>query len=94
MQLAGAVPTVTDRVIQQAIAQVLGPIFDPGFSDSSFGFRPGRSAHGAVRQVQGFIGEGFRTAADLDLAKFSATAPALLYLLHPCSRSTGSSTTS
>jgi len=88
------IPTVTDRVIQQAIAQVLGPIFDPGFSDSSFGFRPGRTAHGAVRQVQGFIGEGFRTAVDLDLAKFSATAPALLYLLHPCSRSTRSSTTS
>jgi len=57
-------------VIQQAIAQVLGPIFDPDFSDSSFGFRPGRSAHGALRQVQQFIDEGYRIAVDLDLAKF------------------------
>jgi RNA-directed DNA polymerase len=46
------IPTVTDRVIQQAIAQVLTPIFDPEFSASSFGFRPGRNAHQAVRQVQ------------------------------------------
>jgi RNA-directed DNA polymerase len=64
------IPCVVDRVIQQAIAQVLGPVFDPGFSDSSFGFRPGRSAHGALRRVQGFIGEGYRIAVDLDLAKF------------------------
>jgi len=64
------IPCVVDRVIQQAMAQVLGPIFDPGFSESSFGFRPGRSAHGAVRQVQRFIGEGYRIAVDLDLAKF------------------------
>ena len=64
------IPTVVDRVIQQAIAQVLGPIFDPGFSDASFGFRPGRSAHGALRQVQTYIGEGYRIAVDLDLAKF------------------------
>ena len=64
------IPCIVDRVIQQAIAQVLGPIFDPGFSDSSFGFRPGRSAHGALRRVQGFIGEGYRVAVDLDLAKF------------------------
>jgi RNA-directed DNA polymerase len=64
------IPSVVDRVIQQAIAQVLGPLFDPGFSESSFGFRPGRSAHGALRQVQRFIGEGDRIAVDLDLAKF------------------------
>ena len=64
------IPCILDRVIQQAIAQVLGPIFDPGFSDSSFGFRPGRSAHGAIRQVQRFIGDGYRVAVDLDLAKF------------------------
>lgn len=64
------IPTVVDRVIQQAIAQVMGPLFDPGFSESSFGFRPGRSAHGALRQVQRFIGEGYRIAVDLDLAKF------------------------
>jgi len=64
------IPTVTDRVIQQAIAQVLTPVFDPGFSESSFGFRPGRSAHGALRQVQHHIRDGYRVAVDLDLEKF------------------------
>lgn len=64
------IPTVVDRVIQQAIAQVLTPIFDPDFSESSFGFRLGRSAHGALRQVQRHIGEGYRIVVDLDLAKF------------------------
>jgi RNA-directed DNA polymerase len=46
------IPTVTDRLIQQALLQVLQPIIDPTFSDFSYGFRPGRSAHGAVRQAQ------------------------------------------
>ncbi len=64
------IPSVVDRVIQQAIGQVLTPIFDPEFSESSFGFRPGRSAHGAVRQVQRHIGAGYRIAVDLDLEKF------------------------
>jgi len=64
------IPTVLDRVIQQAIAQVLTPLFDPAFSESSFGFRPGRSAHGALRQVQRHIGAGYRVAVDLDLEKF------------------------
>jgi len=64
------IPTVLDRFIQQAIAQVMGPLFDPGFSDSSHGFRLERSAHGALRQVQRHIGEGYRIAVDLDLAKF------------------------
>ena len=64
------IPTVVDRVIQQAIAQVLTPIFDPEFSESSFGFRPRRSAHGALRQVQAHIKAGYRIAVDLDLAKF------------------------
>jgi RNA-directed DNA polymerase len=64
------IPTVVDRVIQQAIAQVLGPIFDPRFSASSFGFRPGRSAHQAVRQIQGYIKMSYKVAVDLDLAKF------------------------
>lgn len=64
------IPTVTDRLITQAIAQVLNPIFDPGFSESSFGFRPGRAAHGALRQVQRHLGEGYRIAVDLDLEKF------------------------
>lgn len=64
------IPTVLDRVISQAIAQVLTPLFDPDFSGSSFGFRPGRSAHGALRQVQRHIGAGYRIAVDLDLEKF------------------------
>ena len=64
------IPTVLDRVIQQAVTQVPGPIFDPGFSESSCGFRPGRSAHDGVRRVQQFIKEGYKVAVDLDLAKF------------------------
>ena len=64
------IPNVVDRVIQQAIAQVMTPIFDPGFSESSFGFRPKRSAHGAVKQVQAYIEAGYRIAVDPDLAKF------------------------
>jgi len=64
------IPTVVDRVIQQAIAQVVGPLFDPEFSASSFGLRPGRSAHQAVKQIQSYIQAGFKVAVDLDLAKF------------------------
>lgn len=64
------IPSVNDRVIQQAIAQVLNPIIDPSFSASSHGFRPGRNAHGAVRQVKGFIEAGYKVAVDVDLSKF------------------------
>ena len=64
------IPTVVDRVIQQALAQVLGPLFDPDFSVSSFGFRPNRSAHHAVKQIQSYIKTGYRVAVDMDLAKF------------------------
>ena len=64
------VPTVNDRVIQQAIAQVLNPLIDPTFSEASHGFRPGRNAHGPVRQIKGFIEEGYRIAVDVDLSKF------------------------
>ena len=67
------IPTVVDRVIQQAMAQVLVPIFDPGFSEQSYGFRPRRSAHDAVKQVRAYIGEGYRFAVDVDLAKFFDT---------------------
>jgi len=52
------IPTLLDRLIQQAIAQVLSPIFDPEFSDYSYGFRPGRSAHNAVYQVRDYIRKG------------------------------------
>jgi RNA-directed DNA polymerase len=64
------IPNVIDRVFQQAILQVLTPIFDPGFSESSFGFRPGRSAHGAAKQVQAHIRAGYRHCVDMDLSKF------------------------
>src|SRR5690606_19210435 len=67
------IPTVIDRVIQQAIAQVLTPMYEPQFSDSSYGFRPRRSAHGALRKCQEYITEGYTNAVDLDLEKFFDT---------------------
>lgn len=67
------IPAVLDRLIQQAIAQVLLPIFDPHFSEASFGFRPGRSAHGAVYRVRDCIRQGYRVAVDANLSKFFDT---------------------
>jgi RNA-directed DNA polymerase len=67
------IPTVVDRVIQQAISQVLTPVFDPHFSEHSFGFRPNRSAHQAVRKVEKDLREGYRYAVDIDLEKFFDT---------------------
>ena len=67
------IPTVLDRLIQQAIYQVLMPIFDPDFSDHSYGFRPGRSAHDAVYQIREYIQEGYRVAVDMDLSTFFDT---------------------
>jgi RNA-directed DNA polymerase len=67
------IPTVLDRMIQQAIAQVLMPMFDPHFSESSYGFRPRRSAHGAIRQVKKLFRSGYRFAVDADLSKFFDT---------------------
>ena len=64
------VPTVVDRLIQQALHQVLQPLFEPTFSEGSYGFRPGRGAHQAVRQAQAYIREGKRWVVDLDLEKF------------------------
>jgi RNA-directed DNA polymerase len=64
------VPTVLDRLIQQALLQVLTSIFDPHFSDRSFGFRPGRSAHQAVRVAQEAIASGYSWVVDLDLKAF------------------------
>ncbi|MGB6042011.1 MAG: group II intron reverse transcriptase/maturase [Pirellulales bacterium] len=64
------IPNVIDRLIQQAIVQVLTPLFDPHFSESSYGFRPQRSAHGAAQQVQRTIRRGYRYAVDMDLSKF------------------------
>ncbi len=67
------IPTVLDRLIQQAISQVLTQIFDPGFSEFSYGFRPGKSAHQAVYQLQKYVKEGYRVAVDTDLSKFFDT---------------------
>ena len=64
------IPTVVDRLIQQALHQVMSPIFDPSFSESSYGFRPGRSAHNAVKQAREYVREGRRWVVDLDLEKF------------------------
>jgi len=64
------VPTCLDRLIQQAVAQVLTPIFDPFFSGSSFGFRPGRSAHQAVRVARRCIQDGLEWVVDIDLDRF------------------------
>jgi RNA-directed DNA polymerase len=64
------IPNVLDRLIQQALLQKLEPIFDPLFSGSSFGFRPGRSAHDALRQGRGFVREDRVFVVDLDLEKF------------------------
>jgi RNA-directed DNA polymerase len=64
------IPTVLDRLIQQAMLQVLSPIFDPTFSDGSFGFRPGRSAHQAVVRARQHMAAGHRWVVDLDLEKF------------------------
>jgi RNA-directed DNA polymerase len=64
------IPTVLDRFIQQAVMQVLQGRWDRTFSDHSYGFRPGRSAHQAVAQAQQYIAEGYRWCVDLDLEKF------------------------
>jgi len=67
------IPTVMDRMIQQALHQVLTPIFDPTFSEDSYGYRPGRSAHQAVLRAKEHIEAGFRWVVDLDLEKFFDT---------------------
>jgi len=64
------IPTVLDRFIQQALLQVLSPIFDPTFSDASYGFRPGRSTHQAVQRARAHIAAGHRWVVDVDLEKF------------------------
>lgn len=64
------IPTVTDRLIQQAIAQVLSKVYDPTFSENSYGFRPNRSAHDAARKAKEYIRDGHRWVVDMDLEKF------------------------
>ena len=69
-QYEATIPTCVDRLIQQAIAQVLTPVFDPEFSGSSFGFRPGRSAHQAVRVARRCVQDGLEWVVDIDLDRF------------------------
>ncbi|ATY85478.1 group II intron reverse transcriptase/maturase [Kyrpidia spormannii] len=64
------IPTVMDRLIQQALLQVLTPIFDPEFSEASYGFRPGRRAHDAVKKARQYVEEGYEWGVDMDLEKF------------------------
>ena len=64
------VPCVVDRLIQQALLQVLQGQWDPTFSEHSYGFRPGRSAHQAVAQAQAFVADGYDVVVDIDLEKF------------------------
>lgn len=64
------IPSVLDRFIQQALLQVLQPLFDPTFSDNSHGFRPKRSGHGAIRRAQNYVEAGYRYVVDVDLEKF------------------------
>jgi len=67
------IPTVVDRVVQQAIRQVLSPIYERQFSSSSYGFRPKRSAHQALNRCRGYITDGYKYAVDMDLEKFFDT---------------------
>jgi group II intron reverse transcriptase/maturase len=64
------IPTVLDRLLQQAIAQVLTPLYEPLFSNHSYGFRPGRSAHQAIKQAQEYVQAGYEWVVDIDLEKF------------------------
>lgn len=67
------VPTVIDRMVQQALVQILQPIFEPTFSDSSYGFRPKRSAHQAIMRAKKYYEEGYTRVVDIDLAKYFDT---------------------
>lgn len=69
------IPTVVDRLIQQAISPVLSPLYDREFSDNSYGFRPKRGAHQALRKSQSYITAGYKYVVDLDLEKFFDTVP-------------------
>lgn len=69
------IPTVTDRLIQHALLQVLQPILDPRFSEHSNGFRPGRRAHDVVLAAQAYVQSGRRVVVDVDLEKFLDRSP-------------------
>ena len=67
------IPTVVDRMVQQAMVIKMTPLFEPQFSDNSFGYRPGRSPHGAIKRCKEYLDEGYKWVVDLDLEKFFDT---------------------
>ena len=69
------IPTVKDRIVQQAVRLVIEPIFESGFCDGSYGFRPGRGCHDALREVDGLLKEGFTHVVDADLQSYFDTIP-------------------
>ena len=69
------IPTVLDRMLQQAIVQVLTPIFEKEFQENSYGFRPGRSSEQAVLTLLGYLNEGYEWIVDIDLEKFFGNVP-------------------
>jgi len=83
------IPSVLDRFIQQAVLQVLQRRWDRTFSEHSYGFRPGRSAHQAVAQAQRYIAEGHGWCVDLDLEKFLDRVPYCPLVHESCSNSAG-----
>jgi RNA-directed DNA polymerase len=83
------IPTVQDRFIQQLLLQVLTPIFDPEFSEHSYGFRPGRSAQDAVRAAQQYAQGGKEWVVDIDITKFLDTASYCPLIHENCSNSPG-----
>ena len=83
------IPTVQDRFIQQLLLQVMTPIYEPGFSEQSYGFRPGRSAWDAVRAVRSYYREGKDWVVDLDIAKFLDSASYCPPIHDSCSNSRG-----
>lgn len=72
MRILG-IPTVLDRFIQEAIQQALSPLYEPTFSEHSYGYRPGRNAHDAVKVAQGYIQEGYTWVVDIDIERFFDT---------------------
>ena len=80
------IPTLTDRLIQQALHQVLSPIFEVDFSGSSYGFRPGRNAHQAVKAARQYVAEGRRVVVDMDLEKFLETSSYCTPFMRGCQK--------
>jgi RNA-directed DNA polymerase len=80
------IPTVKDRIFQQAIRQIIEPIFEKDFSDNSFGFRPGRSCHDAIKQVEEYRQQGYRHVLDADIKAFYDTIPHRLIMKRLCEK--------